>query len=652
MKILFIYTIINVPVGYLLKYPAMQYGIASISALLKKHGHECDLLLVTEQTYLNDVDNKINRFAPDIIAYTSVSTQFPYIKRLSRHIRVAFPNLFQICGGPHATLASEEALISADFDAVCVGEGEYPMLELVEKISGEKDYTKIKNLYFIKDNGRILKNELRPFNEDLDSLPFFDRALFENYVDMDRYPHSVLTTRGCYFNCNYCCNHAFKKIAAGKYVRSRSADNIISEIEELKNKIPTLKYLYIEDETIGLNHKLLDELLPGLKETGLQFGSNYRIGVAKLDFMDKLREANFVKINIGVESGNEWIRRNVLNRRYTNEEIINTYQQAKKLGFRTRSYNLIGLPFETPEMFEDTIEINRIVRPDETTLSIFYPYPQTTLAKMCDELGLIPKDDTGPIKERAQCILDLPYFSKEKIMSYFNAWNDLIKVPSGGKAQLSISAFLNSRRFPDRPAYRSAKSNRNDILEYRSEFNLAFPSSEAPVPKWRFCWEGGWPPKGRVLLLATAPEKMVAATIDELPQLPATVMAKQSFVFKDRALEGASIIRYQDCTITPGLFNNPGIANKLKKVKADICLTLLNNNSGEGFEGVMEFILKLGIKDVWVRTLSGDYYKLENITLKPHFESTSDDMSNQNTANNKHAEVKNIIENEKLTVRR
>ena len=162
----------------------------------------------------------------------------------------------------------------------------------------------------------------------------------------------------------------------------------MEEIETLKKSHPTMQYLYIEDETIGQNRRLWEALLPELRKTGLTFGANYRIGVAGAAFLEALREANFIRISVGVESGNEWIRRHVLNRRYSNEQIVETFRLAGKLGMDRRSYNLIGLPQETPAMFEDTVRINQRVRPNRTTLNIFYPYPGTALDRMCGELGI------------------------------------------------------------------------------------------------------------------------------------------------------------------------------------------------------------------------------------------------------------------------
>lgn len=106
---------------------------------------------------------------------------------------------------------------------------------------------------------------------------------------------------------------------------------------------------------------------------------------------------------------------------------METFSHSRKLGMITKSYNLIGLPHETHEMFEDTVRINKYIQPDETMLNIFYPYPGTQLDKICDELGLKSNDEDDNIRERTASILSLPDFPKDNIMYYFNNWQKLIK---------------------------------------------------------------------------------------------------------------------------------------------------------------------------------------------------------------------------------
>ena len=428
MRVLFAYTNINVRGASAGGYPAMQLGIASIAALLKARGHSCELLLLTEADLWPATRAKLEAFDPELIAYTTVTTQFPHVRELSTRIRQQRPGLFQVCGGPHTTLSPETALREGAFDAVCVGEGEYPMAELLDALAAGGDWRGIANLCWRDDGGEVHRNAPRPFVEDLDALPFFDRDLFADYVDLARYPHVIVTTRGCPFRCTYCCNHAFRELTPGRYLRARSVDNIIAEIEQLRLRWPDLKHLYIEDETVGIDRRLWAELLPALKRTGLTFGTNYRIGVRKPDFIDELREASFIRLNIGIESGNEWLRTNVLKRTYTNEQILDTYRRAHQLGMDTKAYNLIALPHETPEMFEDTLRVNQLARPGHTVLNVFYPYPGTELDRMCDELGLKEAGAAGPIRERTESILNLPDFPAERVMAYVRAWKKLVRL--------------------------------------------------------------------------------------------------------------------------------------------------------------------------------------------------------------------------------
>ena len=185
---------------------------------------------------------------------------------------------------------------------------------------------------------------------------------------------------------------------------------------------PSFGEVYLEVETLGVNREWDLELCSELRRfnSGLEwpvnFGTNLRV-TPNADFNElfaALAEANFRFVNIGLESGSERIRRDVLKRRYSNDDIIRTVKTARKHGLQVGIYNLIGLPGETPRDFRETTRVNRICQPDWFLLSVFYPYPGTELSDKCYELGLLdgPAD---PYLERRRPVLDLPDFSKRQV---------------------------------------------------------------------------------------------------------------------------------------------------------------------------------------------------------------------------------------------
>lgn len=405
-------------------FERMQFGISYISSVLKQAGHETQLVIPTPET-LEVIDQHINDFDPAVVCFTSVYTVFDFICEVAARVKKHFPDLPLLVGGPHATLRPEECLAAA-FDIVCIGEGEHAMLELIEQMENGKVPSGIPNFQFKRPDGTVERNKPRPFLEDVDSLPFPDRDMWVPWVANPLSRPSVLAGRGCPFDCTYCSNHALKGAGEGKYVRMRSAANITAEVEEYKKKFPELMEVYLEVETLGANQKWALELASALEELNtrwevpIAFGANLRVTPNKN--YDKLfaglKRANFRFVNIGLESGSERVRREVLKRKYSNDDIIGAVKTARKYGLQVGFYNLIGLPGETRKDFLETVKLNRVCQPDWFLLSVFFPYPGTRLHDICVEQGLLDKK-IDKVFERRRPVLDLPGFGKREIRAWY-----------------------------------------------------------------------------------------------------------------------------------------------------------------------------------------------------------------------------------------
>lgn len=397
----------------------MQFGVSYISAFLKEHGHNTRLMVPTPKT-VEKVDEYIRDFNPGLVCFTSVYNVFEFLSSVAERVKKKHPDIFLLVGGTHVSLNPEECLESA-FDAACVGEGEYATLELVEQLESGRRPSDIPNLY-IKNGSSIERNDPRPFIEDLDSLPFPDRAMWIPWYFNPLSTPSVLAGRGCPFQCTYCCNHALARLAEGKYVRVRSPENIVEEIRGIKEAVPGLVDMVLEAETLGCDTDWAIELCGKLEEMNggfdvpVRFCSNLRV-TPRSDydgFFEALSRAGFSAINIGLESGSERVRREVLKRNYSNDDIVKAVRAAKENGLQVGFYNLIGIPTETKEDFRDTIRLNRRCEPDWFLLSVFYPYPGTRLHDMCREMGILDEMPDRAL-ERRKPSLELPTLSKGQI---------------------------------------------------------------------------------------------------------------------------------------------------------------------------------------------------------------------------------------------
>jgi len=253
-------------------------------------------------------------------------------------------------------------------------------------------------------------------------------------------------------------------------VRLRSPENIVREIVEYKSGLPLMGDAYLEVETLGANRQWALELCSALEEMNrrfdvpVTFGTNLRV-TPNTDFeelFDALEAANFRFINIGLESGCERIRRDVLKRNYSNQDIINAVGAARKRGLQVGIYNLIGLPGETPADFNETIRMNRICQPDWYLLSVFFPYPGTALNSTCAELGLLNGKLDHKL-ERRRPVLDLPDFRKGQIRRRVT-WSPLLFYGGSRKPREIARLIIYCRIFASPRllgAYRAYRERRN-----------------------------------------------------------------------------------------------------------------------------------------------------------------------------------------------
>jgi hypothetical protein len=136
-------------------------------------------------------------------------------------------------------------------------------------------------------------------------------------------------------------------------------------------------------------------------------------------FFGALARANVRTVEIGLESGSERVRSGVLRRRYSNQEFLTAVDLARKHGMLVNTYNMVGIPTETPAEHWQTVELNRRVCPDRCYLGIYYPYPGTDLYAWCEDHGLMQRHVTNSA-ERSRASLDLPTFSRTQIQRAHN----------------------------------------------------------------------------------------------------------------------------------------------------------------------------------------------------------------------------------------
>ncbi|HUT51785.1 MAG TPA: radical SAM protein [bacterium] len=351
-------------------------GILSLAASARAAGHHAGLLLGRG---LKSTVAEIVDAAPDVAAFSSSTGAHRAALAVARALRPWFHGLI-IMGGPHPTFFPE-VIAEPCLDAICRGEGEGPLIELLDRIDAGQDLSELPG-FWIKQHGKVISKGQPGLAADLDSLPFPARDLlekadpfFKNY-SMRR----VMAGRGCPHQCTYCFNRALREMVKGQgpYVRLRGVDNVMAELKNIAaHGRRTINFV---DDTFGLKRSWTLELLERYRsEIALPFIVNLRPEQADAELVAALKTAGCYCAQVGVESANPRIRREVLGRDVEDEVLEGAAARIKQAGIRLLTYNMVGLPGESLADAAETFDWNARLKVDFPRISIFQPYPRTEL---------------------------------------------------------------------------------------------------------------------------------------------------------------------------------------------------------------------------------------------------------------------------------
>lgn len=421
MKILFVYC--NIETNNIRHFP---FGIGTLSSFLKRHGHETELLYLQKEMDRDEVLNFLGRSSPDIVGFSVVSMQWETVLRYARIIKSVF-KIPVICGGPHPTFMPREVIEQEAVDMLCMGEGECALLDVMNRMETGGDLSTIPNIWVKNEEGQVFKNSIRQLVENLDDLPWPDRDLmpFQEVLDESRSEPIFITSRGCPYNCRFCSNSAIKTLYKGKgrYIRQRSPENVIQEIVHLRGKY-RFDSLNFYDEAFGYNKKWIKHFCDlYATEVALPFGAFIRAESVDRDIFRVMAQAGLRLIYIGVESGNEQIRRSVMNRKMSNDTIIKACRDAQAEGIQVWTFNMVGVPGETVDTIKDTMELNRVINPHFASVSIYQPMPGTELYDHCRQNNYIVQKYATSLYNGS--ILNLPTISRQDLHKMFRDFQQL-----------------------------------------------------------------------------------------------------------------------------------------------------------------------------------------------------------------------------------
>lgn len=350
-------------------------GLAYLAASLEKAGHSAAIL----EADLNGWDCKrladeALKLSPKLIGVTAAAIDYENALKTARLIKET-STIPIVIGGPHASSSADEVEKAKIFDAVIVGEGDETIVELADYFNQEpSDYSKISKI-----KGLAVSAPREPIN-DIDQIPFPARHLLHHPSKYQPSPGSyknrpiagVITSRGCPFNCIFCSHAVF-----GHKVRFRSPENVVLEVEQLLNDYK-VKEIRFWDDTFNLDRQRVFKICELINTKGLKFSWSCqgRVDCLTKELAKEMAKAGCWQICFGLESGSQEML-DKMKKNISLEAAEKAVREAKNAGLETKGFFILGLPGETKQTIQQTINFARRLPLDLAQFSLATPFPGT-----------------------------------------------------------------------------------------------------------------------------------------------------------------------------------------------------------------------------------------------------------------------------------
>lgn len=393
-----------------------SFGIRTLSSVLRDAGHSPRLLFLPSDSpqYGPEVLEQIHGLTRDsgLVGISSLSRGSRRAQQVCTYLRSC--GQFVVWGGLHATLNPTECAAAAGL--VCRGEGEQAIVELAEALGAGRDWRSLRNLGYLQ-RGAMVLNPMHPAVANLDRLPFPDFERLDEFHLMgdtlvsaprpaEGLPKAQALTigsRGCAFHCTYCCNRPLKELYTGNgiYIRKMSPARYVQQIAALHRghfRNATDFFLVDEDLFMRSVSEIREFAALYREKIGIPFecmGSPPRITEEKLSL---LADAGLWRLRVGIESGSERTKREVYDRRISNQAVL---QAARVIAARrdvVAAYFFIsGNPYEGPRDLLDTLQLmERLPYPYYAQVFNLVFFPGSALYRKAVADGIIAgPDDCG-----------------------------------------------------------------------------------------------------------------------------------------------------------------------------------------------------------------------------------------------------------------
>jgi radical SAM superfamily enzyme YgiQ (UPF0313 family) len=369
------------------------------------------------------VKKDIDEFDPDVLViesnFSSVKNDIDVIAELKRN-----GDFLSVLVGPPASQFHEAMLENDHVDVVGRYEYDLTIRDIVAATEAGNDLGDVLGISY-RQGGRTVQTPDRPLmtSEQLDAIPYVT-SVYKKHLDIRDYTLShtlhpmvqVFTARGCPNQCTFC---SWPRTFMGRKFRARSVGNVVDEFEYVKNELPEVKEIFVEDDTFTIDKQRVREVCAELqkRELDVRWSCNAR---ATLDYetMQIMKSAGCRLIDVGYESGSDQILKNI-KKGVTTADTKAFTVDAKRAGLKILGDFIFGLPEETDDTIQQTIKFIKEIKPDMLQIAVATPIPGTEFYQWISNNGyLVESDSSKTIDEHGfqRCVISYPNLSSDDLV--------------------------------------------------------------------------------------------------------------------------------------------------------------------------------------------------------------------------------------------
>ncbi len=378
-------------------------GLGIIAAIIRQLGLTVAVIDAKgDSLSVYEVQRRIMALNPRVVGIGGLVTTYRFVRNLTRWIKAWDPSVKIMVGGSVGGSIPALMLENNPVDAVCVGEGDETLKELLPALLNGRDLAGVSGVAW-RNGDRAVINPPRPLISDVDTVPFpaWDLFPMDTYLsnpvvgvgrDMD-----IITSRGCPHQCTYCYQ------IFGRGFRARSPQNILAEITQLNDRYG-LDFVSFQDDCFVVNKKRVYEFCDLLDESRLdiKWSCCGRVNIVDEPLLSRMKASGCVSVNYGIESGSQAIL-DTYRKGVTVEMAKNAVRLTRDLGLRCPTSFMLGSLGETLETAWETVEFCRDINIPLQALMFTTPYPGTPLYEDVKSRGMIG-DEEAYIMRLGDCV--------------------------------------------------------------------------------------------------------------------------------------------------------------------------------------------------------------------------------------------------------